>query len=84
MRKFRAIMLITGILVAGLAISAVAQRRADRTSSAKAYYGHKPGKSVHYVKKTKNPRSTFGTIKPSKYKSRVQAKDGYIRKKQSS
>ena len=80
MKTFKFVLLVTGILVAGLAFSASAQTRsAKKTSSAKAYYGHKPGKQKPHFKKVKRNRENI--IKPARMKNRVQAKDGYVRKR---
>jgi Ni/Co efflux regulator RcnB len=51
MKRFQTIILITAILVAACAFNAVAQKRADKTSSAKAAYGHVPQKQKMKKKK---------------------------------
>lgn len=59
MGKLRTIILITGILIAGLAFSAAAQKRADKTSSAKAYYSYKsnkPYKPKYKIKKNRKQK----------------------------
>jgi hypothetical protein len=51
MKNLKTIALITGLLVAGFGFQAVAQNRAEKTSSARAYYGHTPEKSKFKKKK---------------------------------
>jgi hypothetical protein len=54
--KLRTIILITGILVAGIASIAAAQTRPEKNSSAKAYYSHKPHKPKFKTKKYKKQK----------------------------
>jgi hypothetical protein len=80
MRKLRLIILITGILVAGIVASGFAQtKRSSRTSGARAYYGQTPGKPKLKGKNQKRDKSKV--VKAPKMKSRVQAKDGYVRRR---
>ena len=71
MNKLKLIVLITGILIAGLAFSASAQTaRAEKTSSAKAYYGKAPGKpnftKANYKDKRKKAVKARHHTKPAK------------------
>jgi hypothetical protein len=66
MNKLKLIVLITGILIAGLAFSASAQTaRAQKTSSAKAYYGKAPSKP-NYKEKRKKAVKVKHHTKPAK------------------
>jgi hypothetical protein len=66
MNKIKLIVIITGILIAGLAFSASAQTsRAQKTSSAKAYYGKAPRKP-NYKSKRKNAVKAKHHTKPAK------------------
>lgn len=70
MKKLKLIVLIIGILVAGVAFNASAQKqRADKTASAKAYYGY--GKraqkqSMKMKKKQRHKVAHFRHTKPAK------------------
>jgi hypothetical protein len=79
MKKLRTIMLITGILVAGLAFSAAAQKRPDKTASARAYYGHKDHKQDQYkkpkVKVKKNRKHQYTLRKQARKTTRTYAND---------
>lgn len=79
MKKFQAIILITGILVAGLAFSAVAQKRADKTSSAKAYYGYRSDKPNKYAKKTKKHKYSVKKSVRNRVRAQVRSSEGYIK-----
>lgn len=74
MKKFRTMLLITGILVAGLAFSVSAQKRAGKTSSAKAYYG--PSNPNYKAKKHKKHKSSLR--KSSRNKWRTQASHAMV------
>lgn len=69
MEKFKKVLLIAGILVAGFAISVSAQKRADKTSSAKAYYG---STNPNYKLK-KNKKYKYSHKKSHKNKMRAEA-----------
>jgi hypothetical protein len=67
MKNFKIFILITGILVAACAVTSVAQTRPKNTSSAKAYYGHKPGKpKTPNAKKNMIKTRNFTHTKPAK------------------
>lgn len=70
MNKLGTILLITCILLAGLAFSASAQKRPDKTASARAYYGHKDHKQDQY----KKPKVKVKKNKKQKYTLRKQAR----------
>jgi dienelactone hydrolase len=55
MKNLKTIALLTGLLIAGFGFQAAAQNRAEKTSSAKAYYGHPPEKSKFKKKKKQKP-----------------------------
>jgi hypothetical protein len=57
MKNLKTIFLVTGLLVAGFGFQVVAQNRAEKTSSAKAYYGHAPEKSKFKKKKLKSTQA---------------------------
>jgi hypothetical protein len=81
MKKLRTFILITGILVAGQAFSAQAQKRPAKTSSAKAYYGTKSDKPNHKVKKPKKPKS--GIKKPTtNNKGKIHPRSGWVYRKE--
>jgi hypothetical protein len=80
MKKFRTIILITGILVAGLAFGAFAQKRPGKTSSAKAYYGHRYDKPNHKVKKPKKHKS--GAKKSTTNKGKIHPRSGWVYRKE--
>jgi hypothetical protein len=75
MNKLRTIILITGILVAGLAFNATAQKRPDKTASARAYYGHKPEKYKPKVRIKKNRKQKFALRKQARKTTRAYASD---------
>jgi hypothetical protein len=65
MKSLRIITVITGIFVAACVGSAVAQNKAEKTSSARAYYGQKPEKSI-FKKKKKQKADWHVHSKPAK------------------
>lgn len=76
MERIRKVLLITGILVACFAITVSAQRRADKTSSAKAYYGS----SNPNYKVKKNKKGRYSHKKNAKNKFRAEViRDWYVR-----
>jgi hypothetical protein len=79
MKKVKIILLIAGILVAGCAFTAVAQKnKAEKTASAKAYYGQKPQKP-NFKKKQKQKVDWSRHTKPAKGTTRAEGR--HIRKK---
>jgi hypothetical protein len=89
MKKLSSAMLITFIMVAGLAFSAEAQR-ADKTSSAKAYYGipyDKPNsydKANSKPKKTKNKKHQNNLKKSTTNRSKTHIRSGWVYRLESS
>jgi hypothetical protein len=65
MKRLKIIIFITGILIAGCAHNLAAQNKAQKTSSAKAYYGTSPSKSK-FKKKNKKKVHNFTHTKPAK------------------
>lgn len=83
MNNPKLVLIIAGILIAGLAFSASAQtRQAGKTASARAYYG-KPAGKPSFVSNKKYKRDRSRVTKAPKMKARVQAKDGYVRRRAS-
>jgi hypothetical protein len=76
MKKFKTIILITGLLVALSAFSVVAQNRPQKTSSAKAYYGYSQAKQQKYKVKKKK------TVRPKRSKL-ARKNEGILRRRYS-
>jgi hypothetical protein len=55
MKNLTTIALLTGVMMAGFSFQMAAQTRAEKTSSAKAYYGHTREKSKFKKKKKQKP-----------------------------
>jgi hypothetical protein len=55
MKNLKTIALLTGVIMAGFGFQVTAQNRAEKTSSAKAYYGHAPEKSKFKKRKKQKP-----------------------------
>jgi hypothetical protein len=77
MGKLRTIILITGILIAGLAFSAEGQKRPDKTGSAKAYYSYKSNKPKYKIKKNRKQKhalrkSTRGKVRAHLGEARIK------------
>lgn len=65
MKKLKIIILVTGVLVAWIASSASAQKRPERTSSARAAYGVQPERPKHKLGKKQKVRKQ-SQVKPAK------------------
>jgi hypothetical protein len=77
--KLRTIILITGILLTGLVFSATAQKRPEKTSSARAYYSPKSNKPKYKIKK--NRKHKYALRKQARHKVRAHViSDAYIRR----
>jgi hypothetical protein len=55
MKNLKTIAFLTGMIMAGLGFQVAAQTRAEKTSSAKAYYGHAHEKSKFKKRKKQKP-----------------------------
>lgn len=77
MGKLRTIILITGILIAGLAFSASAQKRPHKTSAAKATYSYKSNKPKYKIKK--NNKQKHALRKQAKGKTRAYLGEANIK-----
>ncbi len=67
--------LLTVLILFGTAVNALAQRRAERTAGAKAYYGNPPAKTKYKTKKNP-PGPKFSRSRPSKKLMRTDSRGG--------
>lgn len=65
MKNLKTILFVATLFVVGSVFNATAQKKAQRTSSAKAYYGYSIGKPK-VAKKNKLKVRNFGHTKPAK------------------
>jgi hypothetical protein len=76
--KLKTIILITGIMLVGLAFSATAQTRPEKTASAKAYYSHRPHKPKFKTKRYKKHK--YGLRKSARKLRAFYKTDGHRKK----
>lgn len=69
MKKLRIVVVLTGLIIGAASLNVMAQARAEKTSSAKAYYGSKPEKS-----KLTTPKTQKRHVRPNKRKNNSSAR----------
>jgi len=72
------ILILTAILIAGLSFNSLAQKRPEKTSSAKAYYGDRAAKAR--MKQNKMKVKNFRHTKPAKGTTSSDLRKAYRRK----
>lgn len=76
MKQLKTTLFLVGLLVLGCAFPTVAQSKAEKTSSAKAYYGTPPASNSYKVKQNVKRKKNKGYTNSKKARGKREGKKG--------